>query len=109
MQKTKGKSDGLWKIAGILIAVIGVAIMAHGIYGWFSMPSYSGFRHAYPMGANASNMTYNQASFNSTARRASSGMASTRPGLYETVIGILTALLGVMLYKYAALKASLSR
>jgi nitrogen fixation protein FixH len=108
MAKTKN-SNSPWKIVGILVAVIGVAIMAYGIYGMLAKPSYSGLRRAYPMGANASNMTYNQTAFNSTARRASLGMAGTRPGLYETVIGILTALLGVMLYKYAALKASLSK
>jgi hypothetical protein len=106
MPKTKSGSSSSWKVVGILIAVIGVAIIAYGIYGWLVTPSYAGLRHAYPMGTN---VTYNQTSFNATARRAEFGMINTRSGPYEVVIGILTALIGVMLYKYAVLKASISR
>jgi nitrogen fixation protein FixH len=108
MPKTQSKSgsNSAWKIIGIVIAVLGVAIMAYGVYGWLARPSYSGIRHAYPV----ANATYNQTSFNATAaRRLGFGAASMRPGPYEAVIGLLTALLGVMVFKYAALKASIAK
>ncbi len=114
-EKTPEKKQ-MWKyvkILGIVVLVLGVALLGYSAYTLLAGPaSYS--QHAFTMNATA------RAAFNATRAAAgarlnqsrytaiaATGAYGARGGMGNVLSGILLILLGALLFKYAQLKETI--
>lgn len=109
--KAQKRSNGSWgavKIAGVLVALLGVAIGLYGLYGLLSPAAFGSIRQ-YPNGrANfTASAGLNLTRFNST--RMAGYTMGMRAGPYDLAIGVLMLLLGIVTLKYASLRVSIDR
>ena len=107
MQKVQKKPSGEWstaRVAGLLLAVIGIAVAAYGLYGMFNPDACSA---QYQPGNYTGAPAFNRTGFSQYGQQGAIAMG--RSGIYVLIIGVLAALLGAMTMKYAVLKTASER
>ncbi len=107
----KKANTTMWKAAkaiGVILAILGVIMVAYSAYVWSSFGSRVGSAYVRRMPGGYLNASgYNQSGFNQSRLTGSSrlGLFRISPYAEGIVIGILMILLGIVTYKYASIKA----
>jgi len=97
------------QIAGVILSVLGILMLAYSAYSLLSFGgrgTYAGtaFRHGYNGTAPGGPVLNGSARAYSSARMAGAG----RPGFSLVLSGVLMLLLGITVFKYGKLKATVA-